>query len=129
MYQQWIGLGRMTAGPEMKQSKSGGDIANFSIATDSGFGDHKHTEFTRCVCLFPKLAEIIGRYGKKGDIYQIVGIMVTNKWEDSEGKTRYSTECRVSDFKMCSPKSESGGGGSYGGGPSTGEDVPFAPIF
>lgn len=130
MFNQWIGIGNMTADSEVRYSQNGNPIATFTLACDSGFGDYKHTEFMRCVCMIPKLAEIIGEYGKKGQRYMAKGAIQTRKWQDQSGNDRFSTECKIEEFKMLSSKSQQKGGdypsgGAIGAGGGFEEDVPF----
>jgi len=51
------------------------------------------TEWHRVV-FFGRLAEIAGEYLKKGAQVYIEGRLQTRKWQDKEGKDRYTTENR-----------------------------------
>ena len=53
------------------------------------------------------LAEIAGQYLKKGSPVYIEGRIQTRKWQDKEGKDRYTTEIRGDRMQMLG---EQGGG-------------------
>ena len=85
--------------------------ANFSVATtarwkDKQSGEQKeHTEWHRCVA-FGKNADTIAEYLKKGAQVYIEGELRTNKYDDKEGITRYSTEIRVMRFSFLDRKGD-----------------------
>jgi single-strand DNA-binding protein len=55
-----------------------------------------------------KAAEICEKYLKKGDKIYIEGRLKTRKWQDDQGRDRYSTEVQCTDFTFLTPKTESG---------------------
>ncbi len=92
MYNKVILQGRLVKDPE---EKIAGEtrIAKFTIATDSGYGDKKKSEFTDCVA-FGKTAEIVAKYVPKGNLLLVEGRLQTSNWEH-EGKKYYKTEVIV----------------------------------
>ena len=96
-------LGRLGQDPDVKTTAAGASIANISIATseswkDKNTGEKKErTEWHR-VIFFGKLAEIVGRYAKKGTQMYVEGQLRTQKWQDKEGVDRYTTEVVVQGF-------------------------------
>ena len=96
-------LGRLGQDPDVKTTAAGASIANISIATseswkDKNTGEKKErTEWTRVV-FFGKLAEIVGRYAKKGTQMYVEGQLRTQKWQDKDGADRYTTEVVVQGF-------------------------------
>lgn len=86
--------------PETKQFHNGGSIANFSIATtehwkDKTTGERKEqTEWHRIVTN-NRLAEIAGKYLKKGSKAYIEGSLKTRKWKDQSGADREVVEVRA----------------------------------
>lgn len=113
-------VGHLGKDPEMRYAASGLAIANFSLATSENRKDKEgnketKTEWHRIVA-FGKLAEICGEYLNKGKQIYIEGRIQTNKWEDKEGNTRYTTEIIASTMQMLGSKGDNAGGGSYGGG-------------
>jgi len=103
MFNQFTGIGNLSADPEIRYTQDGKGIANFTVCCDTGYGDKKKTEFVRCVA-FGKLSEIIGQYLTKGSKVMVQGPMQTRKWTDKSGTDRWSTEIIVNEMKMLSPK-------------------------
>ena len=141
MFNQFTGIGRLSADPESRFTQAGTQVVNFTLCCDSGWGDKKRTEFVRVVA-WDKLAKVVADYLHKGSLCMIQGEQQTRKWQDNDGNDRYSTEIVAREMKMLSPKSEnvgqsagsnhSGGSSGQGGsgyddfaGGQTGGDVPF----
>jgi single-strand DNA-binding protein len=59
---------------------------------------------------YRRLAEIAGEYLRKGSQVYVEGRIQTRKWQDKEGKDRYTTEIIVNEMKMLGSKA---GGGSF----------------
>jgi single-strand DNA-binding protein len=93
-------LGHLGQNPDIKYTANGNAIANLSVATgetwkDKNTGqDQKKVEWHR-ICIFGKLAEIAGKYLKKGSQVYFEGKLQTRKWQDQQGQDRYSTEIVV----------------------------------
>lgn len=106
-------IGNLGADPEVRYMPSGGAVANISIATSEAWKDkntgemQERTEWHRVV-FYNRLAEIAGEYLKKGSKVYIEGRIRTRKWEDKEGKERYTTEINADSMQML----DSRGGGS-----------------
>ena len=49
---------------------------------------------------FRQLAEIAGKYLKKGASVYVEGKITTRKWQDKEGTDRYTTEITGNEMKM-----------------------------
>lgn len=109
-------IGRLGKDPEIRYSSDGKPIANFSVACGSSWKDknsgekQESTEWIRLVA-FGKLAEIIGSYLHKGSQIYIAGRMQTRKYQDKEGKDRYTTEIVADQMQMLGGR---GNGGSDG---------------
>lgn len=85
--------------PEVRQSKDSLTIVSFTVATSEGYKDkegnwNNSTEWHNCVA-FGKTAESIAKRLKKGDKVLVVGKSKTRKWQDKEGKDRFTTEITV----------------------------------
>ncbi len=105
MFNQFTGIGNLAADVESRYTQSGVQVVNFTTCCEYGYGDNKQTEFVRCVA-WDKLADICAQYLRKGSRVFIQGTMETRKWQDKDGNDRYSTEIRVNNMKMLSPKSQ-----------------------
>jgi len=126
-------VGNLGADPDIKRTQDGRPIANLSIATsdtwrDKNTGERKEkTEWHRVVIFNEGLCKIAEQYLKKGAKVYIEGALQTRKWQDKDGKDKYSTEVVLQGFNstltMLDGRS-GGGGGSFasdeGGGSSFG---------
>jgi len=125
-------IGRLGSDPEVRYMPTGGAVTNVSLATsrrwkDKNTGERREeTEWHRIV-FFSKLAEIVGEYLKKGSQVYVEGRIQTNKWQDKEGKDRYTTEIIADQMQMLGSKNE-GEGGSYSPKPSSNEPTGTAPF-
>ena len=102
---KWIGIGNLTKDSEVRYMANGEAVTNITIACNDSYkdkttGEKKEVvEFVRIV-FFRKLAEIAGQYLKKGAQVYIEGSLKTRKWQDKEGKDRYTTEIVADTMKM-----------------------------
>ena len=89
-------LGNLGKDPELRFTQQQMPICTFSIATGERRKDQsgnwtEHTEWHNIV-VFGKTAENCAQYLKKGRQAFIEGRIQTRKWQDKEGKDRYTTE-------------------------------------
>ena len=118
-------IGNLGKDPEVKSFPSGGQVCNVSLATSESWKSkdgqqQEHTEWHNLV-FNDKLAEIAGKYLRKGSKIFVEGKIRTRKYQDKEGKERYITEIRVADMQMLDGKPGSAGdemGSSSYGAPS-----------
>ena len=151
-------VGNLGQDPETKAMPSGMTVCNLRIATseswkDKQTGEMKEQTEWHSVAMFGRLAEIAGEYLRKGSQVYIEGRLRTRKWQDKEGRDRYTTEIVANEMQMLGsrggmgggegrsePRGESraaggggrGGEGGYGGAPRGGgsdqfddDDIPF----
>lgn len=97
-------VGNLGADPEIKRTQDGKPIANLSVATsntwrDKDSGERKErTEWHRVVIFSEGLAKLAEQYLKKGSKVYLEGALQTRKWQDKDGKDRYSTEVVLQGF-------------------------------
>jgi single-strand DNA-binding protein len=97
-------IGRLGKDPEVKNLTNGSAVANFSVATSEKWKDKRSgemqekTEWHNIVVWNEKTIEFIEKWLKKGDLVYLEGKIQTRKWEDSDGKDRYSTEIVIPQF-------------------------------
>lgn len=101
-------IGNLGKDPEIRSTTSGQSVATFSLATGEKFKNksgewEERTEWHNIV-LWGKLAEIAGEYLAKGKTVYIEGRIQTRKWQDKDGKDRYTTEIVGDTMQMLSPK-------------------------
>lgn len=130
-------IGNLGADPEVRYMPNGNAVANASIATSEAWKDkasgesQERTEWHRVV-FYNRLAEIVGEYLKKGAKVYVEGKLRTRKWEDKDGKERYTTEIIADSMQMLDGRST--GGTSFDRGESVGshqssESMPVAEGF
>lgn len=98
-------IGNLGADPELRAFGSGEAVCNLRLATtdkwrDRNTGEAKESTEWHRVVLYRRLAEIAGEYLRKGAPVYIEGRLRTRKWQDNEGKDRFSTEIEASEMKM-----------------------------
>lgn len=103
-------IGNATRDPEVRYLTSGEAVANLSIACNETWkgkdgSKQESAEFVNLV-FYKRLAEVVGEYVKKGASIYVEGKMKTRKWEDKEGKDRYTTEIICHEMKMLGGKKE-----------------------
>ena len=96
-------LGRLTADPELKKTQSDLSVCSFTIANDTGSGEHKKTHFLPVVA-WRGTAEFICKYFKKGQQIGIVGQLTMRKWEDKDGKSHNAYEVLANEAHFIEPK-------------------------
>ena len=105
-------IGNLGSDPEIKYTKAGDPVANLSIATseswkDKNSGDLQEKVEWHRVVMFSRLAEIAEQYLKKGSKVFVEGKLQTRKWQDQEGKDRYTTEVVAKEMTMLDSRSTS----------------------
>ncbi|PZN32975.1 MAG: single-stranded DNA-binding protein, partial [Proteobacteria bacterium] len=131
-------VGNLGADPEARYMPSGKAVTNIRVATseswkDRNTGDLQERTEWHSVVLYDRLGEIAAEYLRKGSQVYIEGSLRTRKWQDKEGKDRWTTEIIAREMQMLGGRGGAAGGG-YGGGASppprdapTGRDPGSAP--
>ena len=109
-------IGNLGADPETRYLPGGDAVCTLRLATtdkwkDKTSGDLRETTEWHRVVLFRRLAEVANEYLKKGAAVYVEGRLRTRKWQDKDGKERFTTEIEASEMKML--------GGTRGDGPSS----------
>lgn len=107
---KWMGIGRLVADPEIRQTTSGSMIASYRIAVDRQFKSEGQPEadFLPCV-VFGKGAEFVKNYLRKGTKMAVEGRIQTRSYDDKDGKKVYITEIIVEHQEFCESKKASAG--------------------
>ena len=104
-------IGNLGQDPEIKYTANGKAVASISIAVADGYKDKQtgqqvdKTEWVRVVA-FDRLAEIIGKYVRKGSKVYVSGKFTTRKWQDQSGQDRYTTEVVANELQMLDAKQD-----------------------
>jgi len=118
-------VGNLGRDPESRTFQNGGKVVELRIATsetwkDRNSGERKERTEWHTVKVFNEgLANVAERYLRKGSKVYIEGALQTRKWQDQDGKDRYSTEIVLQGFNSVLTMLDGapgGGGGDRGGG-------------
>jgi len=133
-------IGNLGKDPEVRYTTSGTAVASFSLATSEKFknktGEWEERTEWHTITLWGRLAEIAGEYLAKGKTVYIEGRLQTRKWQDRDGRERYTTEVVADKMQMLGGRGESGGRQTSGkaaeestgfGGASGYEEPSFNP--
>jgi single-strand DNA-binding protein len=112
-------VGTLGKDPETRYMPSGSAVTNMRLATneqwkDKQTGEQQERTEWHSIAMFGRLAEIAAEYLRKGSQVYIEGKLRTRKWQDKEGKDRYTTEIVADEMQMLGSK---GGGGGASMGP------------
>ena len=97
-------LGNLGRDPDIRSMQSGNKMASFSIATSKRWKDRssqeqkEKTSWHNIVVFGDGLVDIVEKYVKKGSKIYIEGELQTRKWQDQDGKDRYTTEVVLQGF-------------------------------
>ena len=125
MVNKVILVGNLGKDPELRQTGGGNPVCTFTLATSEKYKDREgnlqeKTEWHNIV-VWGKQAETVKQYCQKGKQVFLEGRIQTRKWQDKEGKDRYTTEIVADNVRFLGGGNRGGeggqgGGGSYGGG-------------
>lgn len=104
-------IGNLGKDPELRVSASQVQICTFSLATTDRRKDASGTwtDYTEWhnIVVFGTAAENCSKYLKKGRQAFIEGKIQTRKWQDKEGKDRYTTEIIAERVQFLGTKGDS----------------------
>ncbi len=135
MVNKAILVGRLGKDPECRTAQSGKTVCKFSLATDTGFGDSKATDWHNIVC-FDRQADFCKNYMRKGSLVYVEG-RITNRSYEKDGVKQFITEIIANTVQSLGGRGESQAPAgnfdanaydapSYGGGSSY-QSAPAAP--
>jgi len=118
-------VGNLGGDPETRYMPSGSAVTNLTVATNESWkdkqtGEQKERTEWHKVAMFNRLAEVAAEYLRKGSQVYIEGKLRTRKWQDKEGKDRWTTEVVADEMQMLGGRG--GGGGGGGGSASMNQD-------
>jgi len=105
-------IGHLTDAPEIRQTPSGQSVGDLNIVTKHSFtkssGESQTSKSFHNVVVWRGLADICGRFLKKGSQIFIAGRIQTDEWEDQKsGQKRYKTRVVADDVILLDPKNPS----------------------
>lgn len=126
MLNKCVFMGRLTRDPELRQTGSGVDVANWTLAVDRDYknGDEKVCDFIDCVA-WRNTAQFVSKYFTKGRMMVVSGSLQSRKWQDKDGNNRTGWEVQAENIYFGDSKrdGDSGGSGQFTPAPSG-----FAPV-
>lgn len=100
-------IGHLGAAPEVKSTEDGKKWCNFSVATNRSWkndkGDKVEQTTWHSIKAWDKKAELVGQYVKKGDLVDIEGMLMNEKY-DKDGETRYHSYILLDGITFLSKK-------------------------
>jgi single-strand DNA-binding protein len=96
MVNKVILVGNLGQDPETRHTNGGNSVTTLRLATTEKFKDRdgamqERTEW-HTVIVWGKQGEACGKHLTKGRQVYVEGRLTTRKWQDKEGKDRYTTE-------------------------------------
>lgn len=104
MINKVILIGRTASKPSIKEGKSGNKYCHFSLATNTGYGDKKQTDW-HDITSFGKTAELCAQYVDKGSLIMVEGRITYDKYE-KDGKTTKTTKIIADNVTFMSGKTQ-----------------------
>ena len=123
----WTAVGNVGRDCELRVTKSGDNVASWSMTYKQGFGDNAKTQWVNC-SLFGKRAEKIAPHILSGNQLAIQGEIFVREWTDKEGKTKSNLECVVANLTFVGKKPDGNKASSNEHQEQqehTNEDIPF----
>lgn len=87
-------MGRLVADPELRHTASDTAVTTCTLAVESGWGEHKRTDFIDVVA-WRQTAEFICKYFTKGRMMAVTGEIQTRAYEDRQGNKRKAFEVKA----------------------------------
>ena len=105
-------IGNLGQDPETKTTETGKKVTHFTLATDDGYKNsdgQKISETTwHNIVAWNSLADIAGKYLKKGKQVAVEGRIVYRTYEDKKGVTKNITEIVLNDLLLLRNGEKSG---------------------
>jgi single-strand DNA-binding protein len=97
-------IGNLGMDPEVKEVSNGSKLAKFSLATSENYKNKngekvEETQWHNLV-IWGKLADVAGKYLKKGNQIAVEGKLSNRQYDDKDGNRRFFTEIIVNDLVM-----------------------------
>ena len=117
--------GRITKDIEIRNTASGIEVANFTVAVDrrKAKDAEKMCDFVDCVA-WGKTCAFVSTYFHKGDGINVEGRLESRKWQDKNGQNRVSWEVQIDNVEFPHGKNvNKGGSGGFVNDPAQFEPV------
>ena len=98
-------VGRIGQDPELKQTPNGVPVCSFTIAVKRPKVKDT-TDWINCVA-WRQSAEYLCKYGKKGSVVAVTGVLTARNYEDKNGNKRTAYEILVDALNLLSESNSS----------------------
>ncbi|MBM4158283.1 MAG: single-stranded DNA-binding protein, partial [Ignavibacteria bacterium] len=103
-------IGNLGKDPDVKYLENGTAVCRFTLATNDAFTNDKGERIEKTewhnITAWSKLAEICGKYLKKGSKIYLEGKLLPRDYE-KEGVKHYTYDIRMNDMIILTPKGDS----------------------
>lgn len=97
-------IGNLGMDPETKTTESGKKLTHFTLATKDGYKNAEGQRISETtwhnIVAWNGIAEIAGKFLKKGNEVAVEGRLVYRTYEDKNGVTKYSTDIVLSELML-----------------------------
>ena len=102
-------MGRLTADPELKTTKSGVAVTSFSVAVERNYevNGKRPTDFLNVVA-WRGTAEFVTKWFRKGQMIVVEGAIETRDYEDRNGNKRTAVEINADRVHFAGEKKQEG---------------------
>lgn len=102
-------MGRLTADPELKTTKSGVAVTSFSVAVERNYevNGKRPTDFLNVVA-WRGTAEFVTKWFRKGQMIVVEGAIETREYEDRNGNKRTAVEINADRVHFAGEKKQEG---------------------
>lgn len=118
-------IGNLTRDPEVRKTPTGQDVASFGVATSMKWkgsdGQPKESVEFHNIVAWGKLADICGRFLKKGRKVYVEGRLQTRVWDGKDGTKKSRTEIICENMIILDRAPAGGGEETQGPSKETGE--------
>jgi single-strand DNA-binding protein len=105
-------IGNLGQDPETKTTETGKKVTHFTLATNDGYksadGQKVNETTWHNIVAWNGLADIAGKFLKKGKEVAVEGRIVYRTYEDKKGATKYITEIVLNDLILLRSGKEQG---------------------
>jgi single-strand DNA-binding protein len=97
-------IGNLGQDPETRTTETGKKVVHFTLATKDGFKNAEGQRVSETtwhnIEAWNGLADVAGKFLKKGNEVAVEGRIVYRTYEDKKGVTKYTTEIVLSDLEL-----------------------------
>ena len=100
-----IGMGRLTADPDIRYGSNGTAVARFTLATQRRMRieGEPDADFFNCIA-FGKRAEFVEKYLRKGNKIEVLGTLQNNNYTKSDGTKVYGDQIIIEEIEFAESK-------------------------